>query len=141
MPLLSLGKCKFEIGKLDLQAFDEEVEVKWPAIARFGGRPARQHTGFGEDPIHLSGLLYPEEIGGRAEYDKLKATARARRPVTLVTWSTELDNEATIWGQFVILRVSGGHTKFGPDGKSRKIAFDTEIAPLGDIAAVTQRWF
>lgn len=141
MPLLALGKCKFEIGKLDLQALDEEIEVKWPAVARFGGRPGRQHTGFGEDPIHVGGLLYPEEIGGRAEYEKLKATAKAARPVTMVSWSTVMDNEATIWGQYVILRVSGGHTKFGPDGRSRKIAFDVEIAPVGHIAALKRGWF
>ena len=79
MPLLAIGPHKFEIEPLNYQSMEQEFEVKWPAISRFGARPGRQHTGFGEDPILISGVLYPETFAGsRQELNALIATHNER---------------------------------------------------------------
>ena len=79
MPLLALGPHVFEIAPLNFQAIDRETTVKWPAIPRFGGRPGRQMTGYGEDPITISGMLFGLTWSMRGQDDN------ARRMATKMT--------------------------------------------------------
>ena len=137
MPLLALGPHAFEIDGLNFQQLEEETVVKWPAINRFGSRPGRQMTGYGEDPLFISGLIYPEEIGGRSELDALRVTQRLAQPVVMIGWSTSKSNAARVYGQVVILSIRATHSRFGPDGNRRKITFDVEVAPTGGIAGFT----
>ena len=141
MPLLALGRHMFEIEPLNFQQLARETTVKFPAIARFGQRPVRQFTGFGEDPIRISGLLYPDELGGRAEYEAIRATQRAAEPVTMMGWSYADTSRAEVWGQVVILSVSDTQTRFNAAGHGRKLAFDIEVAPVGDFVSLGAGWF
>jgi len=137
MPLLALGRHTFEIDGLNFQELEEETTVKWPAINRFGGRPGHQMTGYGEDPIVINGLIYPEEIGGRSELDALRVTQRLARPVVMVGWSTDKSNAARVYGLVAIPSIRATHSRFGPDGNSRKISFSVEVVPIGGIAGFT----
>jgi len=130
-PLLALGPHIFEIAPLNFQRIERETEVKWPAIARFGGRPGRQMTGFGEDPIRISGLLFPEEFGGREEFEALRATQLAARPVIMAGWALT-GSAARIFGRVVILRVRDVQDSINRDGFGRRLAFDIEVAPVSD---------
>lgn len=131
MPLLALGPHVFEIAPLNFQKIERETTVNWPAIARFGQRPGRQMTGFGEDPISISGLLFPEELGGRAEFEALRATQAAARPVTMMGWATDAGQTARVYGLVVILSVRDTQTAINRDGLGRRIAYDIEVAPVG----------
>jgi len=131
-PLLSLGDHVFEIEPFNFQRLVTETTVKWPAIARFGGRPGRQHTGFGEDPITISGLLYPEELGGGPEFEALRETQRAARPVIMMGWAASTGMAARILGRVVILSVKDTKNRFGPSGMARRMSFDIEVAPIGN---------
>lgn len=130
MPLLALGSHVFEIAPLNFQAIDRETTVKWPAIARFGGRPGRQMTGFGEDPILISGLLFPEELGGREELEALRATQARAQPVIMAGWSGS-GTAARIYGRVVILAVRDQQTSINRDGFGRRISYEIEVAPVG----------
>lgn len=130
MPLLALGNHMFEIAPLNFQKLDRETEAKWPAIARFGGRPGRQFTGYGEDPITISGLLYPDELGGRDEFEAIRVTQAAAMPVMMLGWAGETGLAARVFGRVVILKVRDSQTIINAAGLGRKLSFDIEVAPF-----------
>jgi hypothetical protein len=131
MPLLALGPHIFEIAPLNYQKLVTEVEVKWPAIARFGGRPGRQFTGYGEDPIVISGLLFPEELGGREELEAVRITARAALPVMMLGWAGVAGFAARVLGQVVILKASDTQTYIDIAGRGRRLEYSIDVAPSG----------
>lgn len=132
MPLLALGPHIFEIAPLNFQEIRSLTEVKWPATPRFGKRPGRQFTGYGEDPITISGLLYPEELGGREELKAIKLTAKAAQPIIMMGWSSLLTSAAEVFGRVVILSVDDSQTIISKSGYGRKLEFSIEVAPIGD---------
>lgn len=129
MPLLSLGPHVFEIAPLNFQQIVRTTEAKWPAIARFGTYPARQFTGFGEDTITISGLLFPDEMGGRSEYEAIRLTQRAARPVPMMGWGGQ-GMSALLFGLVVIVTVSDQQTSINRDGQGRRLAYDVDVAPF-----------
>lgn len=131
MALLSLGPHVFEIAPLNFQSIERSTEAKWPAIARFGNAPGRQFTGYGEDRITISGLLFPDELGGRAEFEAIRATQRAARPVTMLGWAGA-GIAARIFGLVVILSVSDSQTSINRDGVGRRLSYDIDVAPFVD---------
>lgn len=131
MPLLALGPHKFELEPLNFQDLEDEFEVKWPAISRFGGRPARQMTGDGEDPIRITGLLWPHEVpDSREALEAVIRTQKAKRPVLMMRWASDAGMRAQVDGLVVILRISRQQSKFGTSGNSRRLDYDIEIAPI-----------
>lgn len=128
-PLLSLGPHIFEIAPLNFQRIERETEAKWPAIARFGGRPGRQFTGFGEDPITITGLLYPDELGGRDEFEAIRATQAAARPVVMTGWAGS-GFVARVYGRVVILNIRDEQSAINRDGLGRRISYDITVAPF-----------
>ena len=131
MPLLALGPHIFEIAPLNFQQIERVTEPKLPAIARFGGRPGRQFTGLGEDPITISGLLFPEELGGRAELEAVRATQAAAQPVLMIGWAGLTGLAATVYGMVLILTVRDTQTSISRAGLGRRIAYDITVAPVG----------
>lgn len=129
-PLLALGPHVFEIAPLNFQEIVRDTEIKWPSISRFGGRPGRQFTGYGEDPITISGLLYPEELGGRDEFEAIKVTAKSATPVIMMGWSSTIATAAKVFGRVVILRVGDTQTAISRSGQARRISYDIEVAPF-----------
>jgi hypothetical protein len=141
MPLLSIGPHKFEIAPMSFQQLEDETVAEWKAIARFGGRPGQQFTGFGEDPIRISGLLYPEELGGRDAIDAIRETQRAKKPVLMVGWTTDERAAAKVFGRVAIKSVRRTQTNINAYGQGRKIAFDIGLVPIGDVAGAAAGWF
>ena len=127
MPLLALGKHKFEIAPLNFQEIERITEAKWPATARFGARPGAQFTGFGEDPLTISGLLYPHEFGGLEELEALRATQAKRRPVMMMGWA--LSGAAKAFGKVVILKVADRQSAIDGKGRGRRVSFDITVKP------------
>jgi len=132
MPLLALGPHTFEIAPLNFQKIERTTIAKWPAIARFGSAPGRQFTGYGEDAITISGLLYVGELGGRAEFEAVRATQQAAMPVTMMGWAAATGMAANIFGRVVILSVRDSQTLFDSAGQGRKLAYDIDVVPFLD---------
>lgn len=141
MPLLAIGPHKFEIAPMSFQQLEDETVAEWKAIGRFGGRPGQQFTGFGEDPIRISGLLYPEELGGRDAIDAIRETQRAKKPVLMVGWTTDERAAAKVFGRVAIKSVRRTQTNINAYGQGRKIAFDIGLVPIGDVAGAAAGWF
>lgn len=130
MPLLALGSHIFEIAPLNFQEIERETAPKLPAIARFGARPGRQFTGLGEDPITISGLLFPEELGGRAELEAVRATQSSGQPVLMLGWAGSSGLAATVYGMVVILSVSDSQTRISRSGIGRRLSYSITVAPV-----------
>lgn len=129
MPLLALGPHVFEIAPLNFQQIERSTEALWPTISRFGGRPGRQFTGYGEDSITITGLLFPDEMGGRAEYEAIRVTQAAAKPVLMLGWATGLSMAASLFGRVVILNVQDTQSIINRQGFGRKIEFSIDVAP------------
>ena len=129
MALLALGPNMFEIAPLNFQSIERTTEAVWAAIPRFGAAPGRQFTGYGEDPIRISGLLFPDELGGRGEFEAIRLTQQAARPVTMMGWAGS-GMAARIFGLVVILSVSDQQTSINRQGVGRRLSFDIEVAPF-----------
>ena len=129
--LLRLGPHRFEILGLNFQDLVRETEVKWPVIARFGGKPNRQMTGEGENPAKISGLLYPDDFGGREQLEALRATQLIKRPVTMAGWAA--GTRVRVWGKVVILKIDDKQGIINERGQGRKVKFDVSVAPLPSI--------
>lgn len=129
-PLLGLGPHIFEIAPLNFQEIERVTETLWPSISRFGGRPGRQFTGYGDDRITISGLLYPDEVGGRSEYEAIRVTQAAAQPVTMMGWAIGLSTAASVFGRVVILSVGDTQSAINRQGYGRRIEFSIEVAPF-----------
>lgn len=140
MPLLALGPHKFEIAPMSFQQLEDETVANWQAISRFGGRPGFQMTGFGEDPITISGLLYPEELGGREELDAIRETQKQGKPVLMIGWAGDERVAARVYGRVGIRRVQRTQTNINASGLGRKIAYSITVVPLPDGASFAGGW-
>ncbi|MDG3575963.1 phage tail protein [Rhizobium sp. YJ-22] len=140
MPLLALGPHVFEIAPLNYQQLERDTSIKAPAIARFGGRPGRQVTGYGEDPITITGILYPDELGGREELAELRATQRAKRPVSMVGWSEDGTVKGKMLGQVLILSIKTTDSKINWQGQGGKVSYSINLVPVSDAAGLLAGW-
>ena len=78
----------------------------------------------------ISGLLFPDEMGGRDDYEAIRATQAAATPVMLVGWATV--SAARIYGRVAILKVTDTQSIISREGYGRKLSFDIEVAPVPD---------
>jgi len=131
VPLLALGAHIFEIAPLNFQALDRQTEALWPSVPRFGNAPGRQFVGYGENPVTISGLLFPEEFGGRGEFEALRATQAAALPVMMVGWAAA-GTAGRVFGKVVILSISDTQSIISANGQGRKLEYTIEVAPHGD---------
>ena len=127
MPLLRLGPVTFDIMPLNFQKIKRESEALWPTIPRFGGRPGRQHTGFGENIISIHGTLYPGEFGGQNEYERLRNLVDGAKPVMMIGWASA--SKARVFGYFVVLKIPDSLDFFNQKGDPQKITFNIDVAP------------
>jgi phage protein U len=124
-PLLALGHHTFEIGPLNYQELSREVELRWAVMKRLGAEPVYQAVGVGEVPMSISGLLFPEAIGGWDEYQALEATARLMQPVMMIGGTGQ------VFGLVVITRVGQVHKHITAGGLPRMIEFSIDVKKQG----------
>ncbi|MBA4783657.1 MAG: phage tail protein [Rhizobiales bacterium] len=127
VPLLALGPHIFEIMPLNYQELERETVAQWASIPRFGQRSARQFVGLGDDQMTISGLIFPEALGGRENYEAIRLTQGRGVAVSLVGMGAS--QIARPFGKVVILSVSDTQSVIGPDGQGRVLSFYIDVAP------------
>lgn len=127
MSLLRLGPVTFDIMPLNFQKIKRESEAFWPTIPRFGGRPGRQHTGFGENVLSIHGTLYPGEFGGQNKYEQLRYLVDRAEPVMMIGWASF--SKAQVFGYFVVLKIPDSLDFFNQKGEPQKIIYNVDVAP------------
>lgn len=133
--MMTLGGFKFGMSTAAYQELKRTAEYLWPSQQRFGATPALQSTGYGDESISLSGVVYPEWNGGTGQLNDLRSLADGRQPLTMI------DGRGNVMGRWVIERVEEGQAVFAQAGVARKQEFTLglkkydEIKPDGALAA------
>ncbi|WP_336798862.1 phage tail protein [Kaistia sp. MMO-174] len=128
--LMALGPHVFEVLPLNYQELERTTEAVWASIPRLGTRPARQFVGYGDDVLVISGVLFPEALGGRGAFEAIRATQAAAEPVMLVGFGTE--SVGRVWGRVIILSVHDRQESIARNGAGEVLSYEIEVAPYGD---------
>lgn len=129
-PLMALGPHVFEVLPLNYQRLERMTEAMWASVPRLGARPSRQFVGLGDDPLTISGVIFPEEFGGRAEYEAIRLTQTAALPVPLIGYGA--GTLGLVWGLVVITMIADSQEEIGRDGSGQVLAYDIEVAPYDE---------
>lgn len=127
--MMTLGGFQFGVATAAYQELRRSTEYHWPSQPRFGGAPAVQFVGAGDDTISLPGVIYPEFNGGTGQLDALRALADTKRPLLMI------DGRGNVLGNWVIERVEEGQETFAQAGVARKQAFVLSLKKYGDLDA------
>ncbi len=128
--LMALGPHIFEILPLNYQELERTTSVTWASVPRFGGYAARQFTGLGaDDSTVISGLMFPEEFGGRGRYEAIRGTQGLGVPVMMIGFGTL--SLARVFGLVCIETVSDIQSHIAPNGQGRVLDFTIEVSPYG----------
>jgi phage protein U len=126
--MMTLGGFKFQLSSAVYQEFKRSTEYRWPKQDRFGRAPVRQYTGYGDDTITLSGVVYPGWNGGRQQVDALRDLAGQGEPLMMVA------GDGTVMGRWVVDKVDEGQTIFGPAGAALRQEFTLNLSKFDDEA-------
>lgn len=118
--LMALGRCVFRVIGLNAQEIETTSEAIWAEFGRFGLIDGAQRVGLHRASQRIHGVLFPDAIGGLADYEAIRAAQYAGRPVSLLRMGRGFT--ATVLGTVTIERVSDLETWGG-----QKIAFDVEV--------------
>lgn len=91
-----------------------------------GKSPRYQYIGPDEEPITLSGTLYPEISGGDVSLTTLETMAYTGRAWPLI------EGTGKIYGMYVIDGLTQNRTEFFQDGKARKIDFTLSLKKVSE---------
>lgn len=125
MALLQLGSHQFEVLPLSYQQLTQRAEYRWPSLERLGREPALQFMGPGQKRIQISGLLFPEAIGGWDKFRSFERTANVGQPLMMVLGTGH------VFGRVVIAGIGEVHDHIGYAGLPRKLSFDIEVMRYG----------
>lgn len=127
--LAALGPHVFRVIGLNFREIETATEAVWAEFARFGLSDGAQFTGTRRATQSVRGVLFPDAIGGLADYDAIRSTQQAGQPVPLLRMGRGF--AARVLGTVTIERVSDLEDWLSPDGGPQKIAFTIELKSYG----------
>lgn len=119
--MMILGMFPFALSTAPYESLSRENSWRHVSSDRVGLSPRYQYVGAGEEPIILTGTLYPEISGGDVSLAVLRAMA-----YTGLAWPL-VEGTGTIYGMYVIVGLKQTRTDFFSDGKARKIDFTLSL--------------
>jgi len=140
--MMILGMFVFTLKTAPYQQLERENTFRHNKAERVGTAPVYQYTGPDEEPVTLSGTLYPEVTGGDVSLAALRAMAYTGKAWPLI------EGTGTVYGMFVITGLKQTRAEFFSDGKARKIDFvlslkkvsDDLLENLTDYAGQAENW-
>jgi phage protein U len=100
---------------------NRQLSYRWPTGSRVGQRPSAQFLGMDAETITLSGQLLPELTGGRLSLLALQTMAEQGRAWPLI------EGTGTIYGMFVIEKITQDNKQFFANGQPREINFSITL--------------
>ncbi|MGQ8707238.1 phage tail protein [Serratia sp. TSA_198.1] len=119
--MLTLGLFVFMLRTLPYQSMNRQLSYRWPTGNRVGQRPSAQFLGMDAETITLSGQLLPELTGGRLSLLALQTMAEQGRAWPLI------EGTGTIYGMFVIEKITQDNKQFFANGQPREINFSITL--------------
>lgn len=127
--LAALGPHVFRVIGLNFNQIETATDAIWAEFSRFGLEDGAQFTGMARATQTIQGVLFPDAIGGLADYDAIRTTQRAGRPVPLIRMGRGF--AARILGNVTIERVSDVEDWIGPNGSPQRVAFTIDLKSYG----------
>ncbi|MFJ5855382.1 phage tail protein [Enterobacter cancerogenus] len=124
--MMILGMFVFTLKTTPYQQLERENSFRHTKAERVGTAPVYQYTGPDEEPVTLSGTLYPEVTGGDVSLAALRAMAYTGKAWPLI------EGTGTVYGMFVITGLKQTRAEFFSDGKARKIDFVLSLKKVSD---------
>jgi len=115
--MMILGMFPFALQTTPYQTANQANTWRHVKNDRVGKSPRYQYIGPDEEPITLSGTLYPEISGGDVSLITLETMAYTGRAWPLI------EGTGRIYGMYVIDGLTQNRAEFFSDGKARKIDF------------------
>lgn len=119
--MMQLGRFQFGLSTAAYQELRRSTQFTWAEQQKFGRLATLQFTGPGSDTITLTGVIYPEFMGGGGRLSDLRALGATGKPQQL------LDGDGNLMGMWVIESVEEGQSVFAGYGKPRKQEFTLNI--------------
>ncbi len=124
--MMILGMFPFALQTTPYQTSNQSNTWRHVKNDRVGKSPRYQYIGPDEEPITLSGTLYPEISGGDVSLTTLKTMAYTGRAWPLI------EGTGKIYGMYVIDGLTQNRTEFFQDGKARKIDFTLTLKKVSE---------
>ena len=124
--MMILGMFPFALQTTPYQTSNQSNTWRHVKNDRVGKSPRYQYIGPDEEPITLSGTLYPEISGGDVSLTTLETMAYTGRAWPLI------EGTGKIYGMYVIDRLTQNRTEFFQDGKARKIDFTLSLKKVSE---------
>lgn len=119
--LMVYGLFIFSVQSAPFNQLEHSVNYRWAANSRVGQHPAYQFLGKGEDSITLNGTLMPEFSGGPLSLSLLDMLAESGEAYLLMA------GNGTIYGYYIIDKISQTSSHFFADGTPQKIEFTVSL--------------
>jgi len=121
MVMMGLGGYRFGLSTAAFQSLTRDVDLGWQSVPRAANLPSYQNTSLGSESVELKGIIYPHFRGGIAQIAAMRAQARQRVPLPLVTGYGE-------WlGLWIMMKVSETQGIFISSGAPRKQEFTVSL--------------
>ena len=124
--MMILGMFPFALQTTPYQTSNQSNTWRHVKNDRVGNSPRYQYIGPDEEPITLSGTLYPEISGGDVSRTTLETMAYTGRAWPLI------EGTGKIYGMYVIDGLTQNRTEFFQDGKARKIDFTLTLKKVSE---------
>lgn len=124
--MMILGMFPFALQTTPYQTSNQVNTWRHVKNDRVGKSPRYQYIGPDEEPITLSGTLYPEISGGDVSLTTLETMAYTGRAWPLI------EGTGKIYGMYVIDGLTQNRTEFFQDGKARKIDFTLSLKKVSE---------
>ncbi|QQU56486.1 phage tail protein [Serratia liquefaciens] len=124
--MMILGMFPFALQTTPYQTSNQANTWRHVKNDRVGKSPRYQYIGPDEEPITLSGTLYPEISGGDVSLTTLETMAYTGRAWPLI------EGTGKIYGMYVIDGLTQNRTEFFQDGKARKIDFTLSLKKVSE---------
>lgn len=119
--MMTLGLFVFKLRTLPYQTLKRDVGYNWVENTRVGQRPITQYLGLGTETITLAGQLLPEITGGQRYLQIFESLADSGRAWPLI------EGSGTIYGMFVVQKISHTNSQLNTDGRARNISFELTL--------------
>ncbi|MDK1707004.1 phage tail protein [Serratia marcescens] len=124
--MMILGMFVFMLKTVPFQQLERGNTFRHAKAERVGASPRYQYIGPDEEPVTLSGTLYPEVTGGDISLAVLRAMAYTGKAWPLI------DGAGLVFGMFVITGLKQTQAEFFSDGKARKIDFTLTLKKVNE---------
>lgn len=138
---IALGPYQFQALGFHMTDLTRDLQTPWAEIDVAMRFDALHWTGPKSDSVTIKGVLFPEEFGGMAALNGIAASAKAGRPLMLVTGAGD------VGGRFVVTALTEDWSFIDAAGRPRRDAYQITLrryhgaSGLGGILSALTRLF